>query len=181
MLEPSVYLQDLPKFSRFIFRGRPSAVAAAKSAFGVALPDTACTAAQFGGRAALWLGPDEWLLLAPESEAKAIAAAFDAGLKDLPHSLVEISARQIALELSGTDAALALNAGCPLDFDRFPVGGCTRTMLGKAEITLWRRAADRFHLEVWRSFADYVRGFLLESGREFGIQLGDQSREKAAA
>jgi sarcosine oxidase, subunit gamma len=37
---------------------------------------------------------------------------------------------------------------------------CTRTMYDKAEIVLWRRAPDRFHLEVWRSFARYVEGLL---------------------
>jgi sarcosine oxidase, subunit gamma len=43
---------------------------------------------------------------------------------------------------------------------------CTRTVLAKAEIVLWRRAHDSFHLEVWRSFAGYVSGVLAEAARE---------------
>ena len=38
----------------------------------------------------------------------------------------------------------------------------------KAEIVLWRQGRDCFHIEVWRSFEPYVRGFLREHMREFG-------------
>jgi sarcosine oxidase subunit gamma len=44
---------------------------------------------------------------------------------------------------------------------------CTRTVLAKADITLWRTQADAFHLEVWRSFAGYAGGLLHEIAREF--------------
>jgi sarcosine oxidase, subunit gamma len=47
------------------------------------------------------------------------------------------------------------------------VGMATRTLLGKAEIVLWRQAVDRFQIDVWRSFAPYVREFLSEAAREF--------------
>ena len=33
-------------------------------------------------------------------------------------------------------------------------------MFAKADITLWRTGPDRFHIEVARSFADYVTGML---------------------
>ena len=88
----------------------------------------------------------------------------------MPHSLVDISERQVALSLSGRRATTVLAGGNPLDFDlaAFPVGMCTRTILAKAEIVLWRTEPDRFHIEVWRSFAPYVRGYLREHMREFG-------------
>ena len=43
---------------------------------------------------------------------------------ELPHALVEVSHRQTALEIRGPQAALLLNAGCPLDLEpgAFPVG-----------------------------------------------------------
>ena len=43
---------------------------------------------------------------------------------------------------------------------------CTRTVFAKAEIVLWRTAADTFRVEVWRSFADYVVGMLHETAFE---------------
>ena len=47
----------------------------------------------------------------------------------------------------------------------FPAGSATRTILGKAEIVLQRRAADSFTVTTWRSFAPYVQGFLVEATR----------------
>ncbi|MBS0396831.1 MAG: sarcosine oxidase subunit gamma family protein, partial [Proteobacteria bacterium] len=136
--------------------------------FGVELPEAACRAAVAGARAALWLGPDEHLLIAPEPEAAAVAAALTAALAAVPHSLVDVSHRQVAFEVHGPHAEWLLAHGCPLDLDaaRFPVGMCTRTVFVKAEITLWRTAGDRFRLEVWRSFADYVTALLAETAQE---------------
>ena len=167
---PAASLRPLPPMARFVFRGRPEAVEAAGSAFGVTLPQTVCRAASDGERAALWLGPDEWLLLAPEQAAPGIEDRLTTALAGLPHSLVAVGHRNTALEISGPRAAPVLNAGCPLDLDlaSFPVGMCTRTILAKAEIVLWRTAPETFHIEVWRSFAAFVWRFLEVARREFG-------------
>jgi sarcosine oxidase subunit gamma len=79
-----------------------------------------------------------------------------------PHSLVDVSDRQIGLVMSGAEVEAVLSVGCPLDLavHAFPVGMCTRTVLAKAEIVLWRTGPNTFHLEVWRSFEAYVRQFL---------------------
>lgn len=163
-------LETLGDFTRFNFRGGTAAAEAMGAAFGLALPQQACRATIGADRAALWLGPDEWLLLSLPDTGAALLDAAGAGLAEQPHSLVAISNRQIALGLSGRHAATVLAGGNPLDFDlrAFPVGMCTRTVVAKAEIVLWRTEPDRFHVEVWRSFAPYLRGFLAEHMREFG-------------
>ena len=51
-------------------------------------------------------------------------------------------------------------------FAAFPVGMATRTLLLKAEIGLWRREAERFRLEVARSFSPYVAAVLDASARD---------------
>jgi sarcosine oxidase, subunit gamma len=119
---------------------------------------------------ALWLGPDEQLLIGPDQAGPDFAAALSGALRDLPHSLVDVSHRQGAIEVTGPRAPALLNAGCPLDLGlrQFPPGYCTRTVMAKAEIVLWRRAADRFHLEVWRSFIAYLAGFMTQVEQEFG-------------
>ena len=80
-----------------------------------------------------------------------------------------MSRRQAGIEVDGPDAAATLNAGCPLDLDpaAFPVGMCTRTVLAKSEIVLWRTAPATFRVEVPRSFAAYAWSFLMEASREF--------------
>src|SRR5271167_2411266 len=167
------WLQILPPGSRFIFHGDAEARAAAGPAWGVAFAEEACRAHAVGERATLWLGPDEYLLWdgAPAADpAAATATAIERALGALPHALVDISHRQIALEVSGAHAADILRGGCPLDLSigQFPVGACTRTVFAKADIVLWRRAVDTFHVEVARSFAAYVGSLLREIAVDFG-------------
>lgn len=166
---PAAELRLLPSVAKLIFRGRLEAIVAAGGAFGVALPNIACRAATRDDRAALWLGPDEWLLLAPEHEEAEIKETLDASLAGLPHALVAVGHRNTGIGISGEQATAVLNSGCPLDLDveAFPVGMCTRTLLGKAEIVLWRTGHTTFRIEVWRSFAAYVWQFLDEARREF--------------
>jgi sarcosine oxidase subunit gamma len=158
----------LPAAARFSLRGAPAVMAAAGAALGLNISDSACRSASNSQWAALWLGPDEQLVLAPVADGEAVASQLRAALSALPHSLVDVSHRQIAVEIRGPTAQTLLSAGCPLDLhiSSFPLGRCTRTILGKADIVLWRTGADSFHVEVWRSFADYVTRFLAEASRE---------------
>lgn len=159
---PTVTLTPLAPATRFVLRGDVAVRLAAGTAFGVALPEQPCGSARQDQRAALWLGPDEWLLMDLSGPSEAAQHALTAALAGLPHSLVDVSHRQTAIAVEGPKAELALNAFVPLDLSHtaFPVGMATRTIFEKAEIVLWRRAADAFHVEVWRSFAPYVADLL---------------------
>jgi sarcosine oxidase subunit gamma len=157
-----------------IFRGDAAAEATAGAAFGLAFPADLNRAAQMGergqpgARAALRIGPDEVMLVLPEAEARAAFEAIATALSGIAHSLVDVSHRQQGYLISGADAAIALNSGCPLDLDSraFPVGMATRTLFHKAEILLWRVAADQFRVECWRSFGPYVEGMLAEAAKD---------------
>jgi sarcosine oxidase subunit gamma len=165
------WLKALPPALRLVLHGDARARALALPHWGVGFSEAACRAIVNGTRATLWLGPDEYLLLEREPGALSDAQieALERALADAPHALVDISHRQFALEISGPHASAILNGACPLDLDpsEFPIGMCTRTVFAKADILLWRTRADAFHVEVWRSFADYVSGLLGEIAREF--------------
>ena len=120
------------------------------------------TAAHSGPRAALRLGPDEWLLLAEDGAAAALLAAMAGPAV----AIVDVSHGYLALAIAGPEAADLLNEGCPLDLDAasFPPGACTRTLFGKAEIILWRTGPLAFRIESARSFVPYVRGLLDAAG-----------------
>jgi sarcosine oxidase subunit gamma len=175
------WLTGLRPVTRFAFHGGAAARAAAHPVWGVAFSEEACRANTNSTRATLWMGPDEYLLLdygpgePPPREPSAgtssstLFDALEGALADVPHALVDISHRQFAFEMAGPHAATILSGACPLDLDltQFPVGMCTRTVLAKADVMLWRTRADAFHLEVWRSFAGYVTGVLTEIAAEF--------------
>jgi sarcosine oxidase subunit gamma len=164
----AAWLKVLPPATRFSFNGDAAARATVAPIWGAEFSEEACRANVDSTRATLWLGPDEYLLLDTTANSpEAPAALFDYlenALIGIPHALVDISHRQFALEVTGPQAATILSGACPLDLDlsEFPVGMCTRTVLAKADIVLWRKREDTFHLEVWRSFAGYVSGILTE-------------------
>jgi sarcosine oxidase subunit gamma len=164
---PRFTLSEAPPAARFILRGAEPVRVACGMAFGVELPSQLGPAGEGAGRAALWLGPDEWLLLADGADAATVGEVLESVLDGTAHSLVDVSHRQIGLTASGPAAARVLNAGCPLDLDlkAFPVGMATRTVFDKVEIVLWRRAEAAFHIEIWRSFAPYLGGSLAEAAR----------------
>ena len=156
---------------RWVLRCAAAVTPAISPALGFPLPATINTATTAGERAALMLGPDEWLLLAPEADGAAVDAAIAAALSGSPHSLVDVSHRQLALVLEGSRVERVLNAGVPLDVDvaAFPVGTATRTLFDKAEIVLWRTAPDAFRIETGRSLLPYLRAMLAEALAELDV------------
>ncbi len=153
--------------SRISLRAKADAVGALSSALGLDLPIRPSASAISNGRMALWLGPDEWLVI-DEAGGDPLA---DCGKARALHSAVGVSHRNVAIAVSGLAAEAVLNAGCPQDLSpaAFPVGACSRTVLGKAEIVLLRTADDAFRVECWRSFSDYVLALLSEAARDAAV------------
>ncbi|HVL73301.1 MAG TPA: sarcosine oxidase subunit gamma family protein [Beijerinckiaceae bacterium] len=158
-----VSVADAGPSGRLVLRGPEAIGRAAAQALGLE-PPPLNRAAAADEHAMLRLGPDEWLLLAPPA-ASGLAHRVRQALGDAPHALVDVSQRQVAYLVTGPRAADLLAAGCPLDLDAFSVGTATRTLLGKAEIVLWR-TEEAWRLEVARSFALYALAFLREAARE---------------
>ena len=160
----SVTLAD--NATRVSLRAKDNALPALSKALGMTLPVKPKTTASSGGRAALWIGPDEWLII---DDADSAVVADLAKAKVL-HSAVDISHRNVGIVVNGRGAAAVINGGCPQDLSLavFPVGACSRTVLGKAEVVLLRTAEDTFRVECWRSFAPYVSGLLNEAAEDAG-------------
>ncbi len=160
----SVTVAVLPPAERIGLRAPAASIAALSKALGVKLPNKPKTSASEGSRHALWLGPDEWLVI---DEAGGDPLADVAEVKAL-HSATDISHRNVGIAVSGAKVEATLSAGCPQDLalDAFPIGACSRTLMGKVEIVLFRTAEDAFRVECWRSFSDYVFDFLDEASKD---------------
>lgn len=157
-----------------VFRGDAETEAVAGKVFGLVFPAAVNRAATSGeraapgARAALRIGPDEVLLIAPETEGEAVFAAIGKACAKNAHSLVDVSHRQQGYILAGSQAGALINSGCPLDLSAaaFPPGMATRTLFHKAEIILWRLGEDAFRIEAWRSFGPYIEGMFAEAGKD---------------
>lgn len=157
MSEPTPLSASEP-FYRWSVRARPEDRRALETLFDLEFPTTPLRAFQNQAGSALWLGPDEWLVLLRQHRSLETS---------VPCSIVEVTNRNVGIDLHGPNAALTLNSGCPLDLSdkAFPVGACTRTLYAKAEIILWRRESH-YHVEVWRSFYPYLWTLLSNSSQE---------------
>lgn len=158
---------------RWAVRVSPTERSGLERLLGVSLPTEPLRAYDSTNGSALWLGPDEWLVLMPPEAGTAFRERYASTDRNLlpPCSIVDVTHRNAGIVLRGASAAWVLNAGCPLDLSSpaFPPGTCTRTLYGKAEIILWRREEPTaaYHIECWRSFLPYVWSRLQLAAAEY--------------
>ena len=148
--------------------GGPSAV---EAALGFALPVTPNTvAAGADGRRALWLGPDEWLVVAePGAEAALEVELAEALAGGQLGSVVDLSCNRVALDLRGPLAREVLAKGCALDLHprAFGPGRCAQTLVARAQVILDQLDdAPAYRLLVRPSFAGYLAAWLLDAIEE---------------
>ena len=157
-------LAPVAAMERVSLRADEKATIALGKAIGTTLPVNPSTSTTKAGTTALWIGPDEWLVIAKAGTG--LDAKLNA-VKGHLYSAVSVDHRNTAISVSGANAVETLNSGCPRDLslEAFPVGACSRTILGKSEIILWRTGESEFQVECWRSFSDYVWKFLVDAAR----------------
>ena len=151
--------------ARLSLRAGEEAIASLSRALGVKLPTTPKSSAanKSGSRVALWLGPDEWLVI----DTGGGDPVADCARAKAPHSAVDVSHRNTGILVEGAGAEDVLSAGCPQDLSlaAYPVGACSRTVLGKIEAVLLRTGDEAFRVECWRSFSTYAFDLLEEAAR----------------
>jgi sarcosine oxidase, subunit gamma len=133
----------------------------AKAPAALGLPLAPNTWAAAGDREALWLGPDQWLMVGPPGSAPAIGAGLQAGLAGRPHSVVDVSANRAVVDLGGPDRLELLAVGCGLDLHprAWGPGRCAQTLLARVPVLLQERdGATR--LFVRPSFAAWLLDWL---------------------
>ena len=146
---------------------------AARGAVGVALPLEPNTVARGPETAALWLGPDEWLILAPP-DGGGLESTIERALEGRRHAVVDVSGGQTVIGLSGGRAPDVLAKGCTLDLHprAFGPGRCAQTLVAKANATIWQTGdGPSYDLIVRRSFAEYLAFWLIDASREYGLTI----------
>jgi sarcosine oxidase subunit gamma len=136
------------------------------AALGIALPIEPNTVSTRGQRSALWLGPDEWLVIDASGDPQQIESTVRQAFAPDWGSVVDVSANRVVFELSGPAARDILSRGCPLDLHprRFEPGKCAQTLLAKTAIILWQTdAAPTFRILVRASFATHVAHWLADA------------------
>jgi sarcosine oxidase subunit gamma len=136
---------------------------------GIQLPTTPNTVGRSERAAALWLSPDEWLIVSADSEREALLAGLRQALGADSGAVIDLSANRTTVELSGTGAREVLEKGCTIDLHprSFHPGDCAQTTLARTQIILWQLTDEPvYRLLVRGSFAGYLADWLLDAARE---------------
>jgi sarcosine oxidase subunit gamma len=119
---------------------------------------------------ALWLGPDQWLIVTAVQEGGSLSASLRASLRGIASAVTDVSCARIVYAVGGARARDLLAKGCPLDLHEraFPAGRCAQTLLAKLPVLVHRGASEpAFDLYVGRSHADYAWEWLRSAATEY--------------
>ena len=165
-----VSLVEVPYTGMVSLRVHPASAASARAAavLGAPLPTVCGEVAAAGSHSALWLGPDEWLVVTA-TDAVALSDQLAAAVGEDPGLAIDVSANRTVLELSGPRARSVLEKGCPVDLHprAFGPGRAVSTTLARVAVLLWQTGEETYRLLPRSSFADYVARWLLDAMLEF--------------
>ncbi len=148
--------------------------AAVASVINAEPPTRANTVREAGDRRILWLGPNEWLIVAPDGEASALVTALRQGFSGRHASVVDVSETRTIVTLAGPRSRELLARGISLDLHPrvFPTGQCAETGMSRCNVLL-HLVDERpsFDLYVLKSFADYLWRWIELAGADFRIAV----------
>ena len=115
-----------------------------------------------GDHEALWLGPDEWLIVGPPGTEDSISKDLERALAGLPHSVVEVSAARAIFEVEPAVRRDLLPQGCGIDLHprSWRDGMCAQTLLARVPVILQERETGT-RIFVRPSFAKYLVNWLV--------------------
>ncbi|KOX13322.1 sarcosine oxidase subunit gamma [Nocardiopsis sp. NRRL B-16309] len=179
-LAPALDVAERPFLTQLTVRARDAvAVARMGEALGVAFPADPCTSTRgggpFGDVEVLWMGPDEFLVVAGPDRRALVEDALRAAVRPARGAVVDTSAQRTTLALSGPHARDVLAHGCAIDLhpSAAPTGTCVQTLLARAGVVLRVDDAecDAFTLLVRSSFAEYLAAWLCDASVEYRAAL----------
>ena len=164
-------MQEMAHLGKLILRGDVATLTSLCKQAGLSYPSTANTVSSKGTRHALWLGPDEVMLLIEAGAEEQLAITLQKSLEGKSGSVVNITDGLCAFNLTGDHVRDALAKGCPLDLHQsvFVPGSCAQSLLSHAGVTIACLAPDNFILIGRTSFASYIATWLADAALEYGF------------
>lgn len=165
-------MRERPARGYLNLRGQPEQAAfieAVRTVTGFDLPLTPNTTTMGESLSAVWLAPNEWLLVTPPDGAASLQARLRSTFGNLFATATDVSSGYATLEVAGLQARALIARGCSVDLHPrvFGPGDSAQTLLAKADVILVQRdASPRFHIIVRRSMADYLWRWLDDAARD---------------
>ena len=179
--DASVMLGERPHRCQLNLRGDagdPEFLTAVNGVTGLTLPVAANTVSTAGDLSALWLGPDEWLIVGPSGREGDLADSLRGALQGRHFAVTDLSEARTVIAISGPRARDLLAKGTSLDLHPrvFGPGRCAQGGIAKATMILHQLDADgngepRFEIYIANSFADYFWTWLERAAAEYHVAV----------
>ncbi|MGW5202645.1 sarcosine oxidase subunit gamma, partial [Streptomyces spiralis] len=169
----AIRLAELPFLAQVNVRldAKGPAADAVGLALGLQLPLEPNTVVHAGDVTAVWLGPDEWLVVGRPGTQRDLKGRMRSAAGDEPVSVTDVSAQRTTLLVAGPRARDLLAHGCSLDLHprAFGPGRSAQTTLARTQVVLVARDEPRagFWVLVRSSFAGYLTDWLLDAAVEY--------------
>jgi len=152
--------------------GDAAFVSAVKTITGVDLPIKANTVNEAGDTSILWLGPNEWWVVAAPDRSDALVPALRQAFQGQHVAVVDVSESRTVITITGSKARDLLARGVSLDLHPrvFGPGQCAQTSMSKTNILL-HQVDDKpsYDIYVLKSFSDYLWRWSEQIARDFGL------------
>jgi sarcosine oxidase subunit gamma len=126
-----------------------------------------------GDTSVLWLGPEEFLVVAPTEAHESLGGDLIPALRDAlagdAGQVVDLSANRTAFDLTGPRSRSVLEKGCTLDLHPrvFKAGTAYSTEIANIPAILWKTGEESFRIFPRASFAEFLGRWLLDAMREY--------------
>ena len=164
-------MSEMQHLGKLIIRGNQDVLDSLCAAAGLTNPAEANTTCTHGQRHAVWLGPDEVMLLVEAGAEEQLAVSMQKSIENSSGSVVNVTDGLCALSLSGDKVRDVLAKGCQIDLHpkAFVPGDCAQTLLSHAGITLICLETNKFILIGRTSFTAYIAAWLTDAALEYGV------------
>lgn len=140
-----------------------AALSAALEAVGLQAPARRGRAVTERGEA-LWMSPDELLLLLPAEAVEDAISALRAAFGDVAALVVDVSDARVMFRLTGERAGEVLSKISPATLPE--IGEVRRSRIGQIAAAFWPSNEDEMTVICFRSVSDYARDLLSYAARQ---------------
>ncbi|MBD1108713.1 sarcosine oxidase subunit gamma [Pelagibacterales bacterium SAG-MED50] len=135
------------------------------------LPTEANTSTTSDKLTAIWLSPDEWMIVSNElvnkdtNKYELYEILFNSISKTNLGAVIDVTDQFVQLELKGKNIYETFSAGCPFNFNEFKekIGATTQTVLNHIDVILHHKEENVVNLFARRSFAEHLWSWIEDS------------------
>ena len=135
------------------------------------LPTEANTSSSSSKLTAIWLSPDEWMVVSNEFMEKNTnsyvleESLYNSISKTNLGAVIDVTDQFVMLELEGPKIYELFSSGSPFNFNDFKEkkGSTTQTLLNNIDVTIHNKGENLVNLFVRRSFSEHLYSWINDS------------------